>query len=229
MTKESRVLQTEFFGDPNIGLFAKACDKVCVLGRHISERKAEEIKKIVRVDTFIASITNSEIVGIFCAMNSNGIVLPKIARQDEIKNFKKIMSNHGISVGVVKSKFTALGNLILCNDNGAMLSKLLSPKDKKTIEDFLDVETDYSTVAGLDSIGSCGIATNSGCVLHRDSTEEELNKFQDMLHVDTDIGTANFGSPFVGSCAVANTKGVIVGEKTTGPEVARIMETLQLL
>ncbi len=224
-----RVLQTDFFGDHNIGLFAKACDKVCILGRHLSGSKAEKIRNVIGGKMFQASIANSEIVGIFCALNSNGIVLPKIAAQSELKTFGYIARENGMSVGTVKSRFTALGNLVLCNDNGAIVSRLFSANDKKTIEDCLGVESEYGTVAGLNNVGSCGIATNKGCILHRDASEEELNKFQEVLRVDSDIGTANFGSPFIGSCAIASSRGVVVGEGTTGPEVTRIMEALSLL
>jgi translation initiation factor 6 len=91
------------------------------------------------------------------------------------------------------------------------------------------VDVDYGTVAGLNSVGSCGIANNKGCVLHRDASEEELDNFQKILGVNTDVGTANFGSPFLGSCAVANTHGLVAGRSTTGPEITRMMETLELL
>lgn len=224
-----RVLQTDFFRDENIGLYAKASDGICVMGNHIPHKRAAEIGKVIGAEVFQTNIANSEIVGIFCALNSNGIVLPKIASQDEIKNFKRVARERGMSLAIVKSKFTALGNIILCNDKGAIVSKLLSSSDKKTIENCLGVKSEYGVVAGLNSVGSCGIATNKGCVLHRDASEEELDKFQSALDVETDIGTANFGSPFLGSCGIANSKGVVMGDSTTGPEATRIMETLGLL
>ncbi len=224
-----RVLQTNFFGDHNIGLFAKASDKICLVSNSIPAKRMEKIQKVIGVKIFQTAIANSEIAGIFCALNSNGIILPKIATQDEIKNLKKVAHERGVSVGVVNSKFTALGNLVLCNDKGAIVSRFLSLKDKKIIRDCFDVELEYGTVAGLNSVGSCGIANNRGCVLHRDANENELDKFQEVLHVDTDVGTANFGSPFLGSCGVANSKGLVVGESTTGPELTRLMEVLGLL
>jgi translation initiation factor 6 len=129
----------------------------------------------------------------------------------------------------VGSDFTAIGNLILCNDKGAVTSSLLTKKEMGLISDCLGVECAASKVAGMDNVGSCGIATNEGCLLHRDSTEEELDFIQEVLKVDTDIGTANFGSPFVGGCAVANSKGLVAGASTTGPEISRMMESLKLI
>lgn len=224
-----RALQTDFYGDVNIGLFAKACDKLCVLGNNISGKRIGKIQKVLGGKTFQTSLANSELIGIFCALNSNGIVLPKIATQREVEGFREVADGLDMSVSVIGSKFTALGNLILCNDKGAVVSSLIDAKDKKKIEECLGVDSDYGTVAGLDSVGSCGIATNKGCVLHRDASEEELDRVQETLHVDSDIGTANFGSPFVGSCGIANSNGVVTGETTTGPEITRIMEALSLL
>lgn len=224
-----RALQTDFLGDHNIGLFTKASDKLCLAGYHISDKRIADLKKTLRVEVSQLSVANSEIVGIFCAMNSNGIIVPHIATSSEVKVFRELAEEKGISFGMLKSKFTALGNLILCNDKGAVVSDLFSDKEKENISDFLGVDVDYGSVAGLKSVGSCGIATNKGCVIHRDASEEELDNFQKILGVDTDVGTANFGSPFVGSCAVANSNGLVAGESTTGPEITRMMETLDLL
>lgn len=224
-----RVLQTDFFGDHNVGLFAKSSDKLCVMGNNISAGGASKIHEALGAEVFSTTIANTELAGIFCALNSNGIVLPKIVTDHELNLFKEKAERKGMSVATLGSKFTAIGNLILCNDKGAVISDFLSSKDKRIIEGCLDVEADYGSVAGLQSIGSCGIATNRGCVLHRDASEQELDNIQEILKVDTDIGTANFGSPFLGSAGFASSKGVVVGESTTGPEVTRIMETLQLL
>ena len=65
--------------------------------------------------------------------------------------------------------------------------------------------------------------------MHRDTKEEEIKLIEDVLKVEIDIGTANFGSPFVGSCIIANSNGTIAGLSTTAPEIERIAETLNLI
>ena len=42
------------------------------------------------------------------------------------------------------------------------------------------------------------------------------------------IGTINHGVPFIGSGLVANSKGALVGDLTTGIELGRIEEALNL-
>jgi len=155
--------------------------------------------------------------------------LTKILTNSEKEKFLELKKLFGMNLLILKSKFTAVGNLILCNGKGAIISKVFNKKEKKEIEDCLGVEAVFSSIAGIQTVGSCGIATNKGCLLHRDAKEEEIKIVEDVLKVKVDIGTANFGSPFVGSCIIANSKGALVGESTTGPEIVRIQEALELL
>jgi translation initiation factor 6 len=84
------------------------------------------------------------------------------------------------------------------------------------------------SIAGLNLPGACGVANNKGCILHIDATEEELKAVENVLKVKADVGTANFGSPFLGSCIIANSNGALVGKRSTGAEINRIVESLQL-
>jgi len=223
-----RVWQTNFYGDHNLGLYGKASDRICVLGR-ILEGKRESIENALNIKTVALTISNADLVGIFCALNENGILLPKIITDLEMEKFVELKKLFGMNVKVLNSNFTALGNLILCNGHGALISKLFTKRDKKIIEECLGVESCFSTIARIQTVGSCGIATNKGCLVHRDASEAEIKIMEEILKVKADIGTANFGSPFIGSCVIANSKGAIVGESTTGPEITRLQETLGLL
>lgn len=224
-----RALQADFFGDHNIGLFSRANERLLFAGRQLQDRPVRQAAEVLKVEPVRIGIANSELIGIFSAMNSNGLLLPKIASEEEYEAAKKAVKEEGMNVLTVGSDFTAIGNLVLCNDKGAVLSSLLTKKEAKGIGECLGVECEFQTVAGLDSVGSCGVATNSGCLLHRDATEDELDSIQEILKVETDVGTANFGSPFVGSCAFANSRGLVAGAGTTGFEMSRMMEVLKLV
>lgn len=224
-----KILQTNFFGDHNIGIYGKACDKFCVLSSLVKENLKKKIEELLKIKIFPVTIAKTDLVGIFCSLNSNGIVLPKIAAEKEVEILREIEKELGINVGIVESKFTAVGNLILCNDKGAVISKVFTRKDKRKIEDLLGVSSEYLNISGMRTLGSCGIATNQGCLVHRDSKEEEVKIIEEVLKVKVDVGTANFGSPFVGSCAIANSNGAVIGESTTGPELVRISEVLSLI
>jgi translation initiation factor 6 len=218
-----RLIQLDFYGDHNIGLFGRSSDKVCILGNVVSKDDVDKIEKTLNVEAVKSTVVRTDLVGMFCCINSNGIILPSIASEGEIGR----LDSTGLDILALDSKFTALGNLVLCNDNGAIIGNPLE-KYKKKIERCLGVDAECTTVAGMNTVGSCSVATNEGCVLHRDANEEEIQIIEKTLGVEVGLGTANFGSPFIGSCAIANSSGAAVGESTTGPEINRIMESLKL-
>ncbi len=223
------MLQLNFLSDNNLGMYARATDKVLLVGSSVSDSLVEKIAGKMKTAAAKTTVANSELVGIFCCLNSNGLVLSKIATDDEIKTFQNLTKEFGMNFSILKTKFTAVGNLVLCNDKGAIISNYFSQKIRKPIEDCLGVESVQATVAGMQIVGSSGIATNKGCLLHRDANESEVKAVEEILKVNVDIGTANFGSPFVGCCVIANSNDLVVGENTTGPEITRVQEALGFL
>lgn len=223
-----KAIQANFFGDHNLGLFARASDRLILLGSLASEKNERRISEILGAKTEKITVAGTDFAGIFLAMNKNGIVAPNILSNREKEKLRSLTKKFGMNLTILNSKFTAIGNLILCNDRGALISRNYSIKNKEKIQDCLDVEAVQSTIARMDIVGSCGVSTNKGCLLHHDASEKEAKIVEDVLKVKVDIGTGNFGSPFVGSCMIANSNGVVVGESTTGPELSRITETLDL-
>jgi len=210
---------TNFLGDPNIGLYAAASDKLALLPKFL------EGKTFFDTPTYCVSIGGTEFIGIFTAFNCHGIVVPPIARESEVEELKKLFENNLL---ILKSKYTSIGNLLLVNDKGCIASKLFTRKELAQISDTLGVECVQSSIAGSSVVGSAGFATNKGCLLHRDATEAEIKLVEEVLKVPVEIGTVNFGSPWVSSGLVANSKHAWIGEATTGPELDIIIRTLQL-
>lgn len=214
-----------FRGDPNLGLFAITSDELCLMGHTALEKEVEAVKKNLQVEVKQTSIGGSNLIGIFSAINRNGIVLPENVKEEEVNNLKKLDLNIYILEGV---KETALGNLILINDKGCIISERLE-KVKEDLEKCFEVDAKVGTIAGLNIVGSCGVATNKGLLAHINCEEEEMEHLEEVLEVEGNIGTANFGSPFVGACIIANSEGVLVSNQTTGPETGRIVESLKFV
>ncbi len=212
-----KFIRTNFNGDTNLGLYGFATDGYCLLGNH--PKHTHKMEELLKAKIKIAQIAGTELAGIFAAGNSSGILVSKIADARELKEIKKAL---GINVLVIKAKETAIGNLVLCNDKGCIISAKLR-KYGKDIAETLDCETAVGGIAGLHIVGSAAAASNKGCLCHRESNEEELRLVEEMLKVKADIGSIG-GSPFVKAGLIANSFGVAVSEEATGPELQRIDE-----
>ncbi len=212
-----KFIRTNFNGDPNIGLYGFATDSYCLLGNH--PKHAQKMEEILKARIKIAQMAGTELAGIFAAGNSSGILVSKIADAREIKEIKKTL---GINVLVIKAKATAIGNLVVCNDKGCIISAKLK-KYGKEIAEILDCETAVGKVAGLHIVGSAAAATNKGCLCHREASEEELKDIEEILKVKADIGSIG-GSPFVKAGVIANGNGIVISEEASGPELQRIDE-----
>ncbi len=212
-----KFIRTYFNGDPNIGLYGFATDRYCLLGNH--PKHAQKMEEILKTKIKSVQIAGTELVGIFAAGNSNGIILTKIADAREKRYIKKAL---GINILTIKSKDTAIGNLVLCNDKGCIISGKLK-KYERQIAETLSCETAAGRIAGLHIVGSAAVATNKGCLCHRESAEDELKMIEEILKAKADIGSVG-GSPFVKAGIIANSHGVVVSDEATGPELQRIDE-----
>ncbi|MDI6721886.1 MAG: translation initiation factor IF-6 [Candidatus Aenigmarchaeota archaeon] len=213
-------LRINFNGDPNIGLYGFATDKYVLTGMN-QKKILQRLEKTLHVRPRHSMMLNTEFVGIFCSGNSEGIVVPSILAEYELPNLGKMFGK----VLALKTDYSALGNLILMNDNGIMVSPLIK-NHAKEIKEFFSLPCESFSIANSRIVGKLGIATNKGCLVHPRASEAEKRKLKDILGVDIDIGTVNFGSPFPGSGIIANSSGCVVSEASSGPEMGRIAETL---
>lgn len=216
---------TAYNKNPNIGVFGKANDKFCFVPVICPPAFASAVSDTLGVEVRRINICGTFLIGAMVALNNNGAVLTKHARREEINEIKRL----DINVGTVKEKFTALGNLALLNDNGAIVSKLFGRKTIATMKDAFDCEIEVGDIGGFRAVGSAGVATNKGALVHPMVSEEELKWIEDILKVNVDIGTVNRGVGFIRTGIIANKNGALVGNETTGPEIARIEDSLGLI
>jgi translation initiation factor 6 len=212
----AQIMKTDFHGDWNIGLFGFSTERFCLVSNRVDDKDVKILRDSLKVPVIRMSYG---FAGIFIAGNSNGILLPEY-----MENARKELEELGCEVSVLKSKYTALGNLILSNDKGAIVSKLFGKKEIEEIASSLGVTVEKGTIARTNLPGSAGFATNKGVLLHRDTTDEENEHVKEILGVNSNAGTANFGSPWVGACIIGNTRGLFVGSKTTIHEIVRMDE-----
>jgi len=210
------IAKADINGSPHIGAFCLVNDDVAFVP-HSTSKKFEHILKIdLGVDVVRTMLAGTPLLGVFACLTNSKIVIPDIIERDEIK----VLEDHVSEVIVLKERFTALGNLISLNDHGAVCSRYI-----KNVDSILGKRI---KLAGSDLIGSVVYAGSIGFLAHRDASATELKELESILKVKGDVGTLNFGDPFVKSGIIGNKKGIIVGTQTSGPEMQRVDEVFML-
>jgi len=211
------------YGSSSIGVFIFTSETFSLIPPDIDFRKIKIIENTLNTKVFSTTIMNSKLLGIFVIGNSKGILVPKLVLEREISSLKKYLDN--INIGIINSKVTALGNLILTNDRAAIVSPYLSGLSKK-IQEILDVEVIIKDIGGSPLVGAMALVTNRGGLVHPMIPDDEIDFLKDFFKVNMNVGTINRGYPYIRVGMVANSKGALIGMDTTGPEIMRIMTTL---
>jgi len=210
------IIKYDVYRGPNLGVYITVNDSMVLIPMGFAQSKAEKLAEYLDVDYHYTSIANTRLIGILSVMNNKGVLLPKTAYSNEYDFFKK---ETNLEVGVLDSKFTALGNLICANDKGAVVSPWLSEDDCQTVKDVLGVKIVQKKISGYNQVGSVMVANNSGAAIHPEADEEDMKTFANLLGVKIEQSSINNGIPYVSSGILANNNSIVVGSLTTGPEI----------
>ncbi len=222
------ILREIVYGKPDIGAYLALNNDYFLYPPKINPKIVVFIKKYLpNITPIETTIAGSAVVGSFVAINSYGMIVPDLIHEDELEILQK-NTKKGFQITSISLDDNAFGNLILCNDKGAIISPKLE-EAKDVIEKALKVRARVLRYADSDLAGSCGIANNSGVLLHPMVTEDEAEIIAKTLQVEeVDVSTVNCGSPYLGGGAIVNDFDAIFGRNSTGPELQRMMEILNL-
>ncbi len=219
------VQKLSIFGTDNIGVYIFSNDKYTFVPKNLDNETKRIIRENLKTEIIETTIADSFLIGIFMTGNNNALLLPKNIRDEELKTIKELAKDSRVEV--LNLKTTALGNVILTNDNSALIYPEFSDAEAKQIKEALEVdEVKKGRIAHVSVVGSVGVITDKGGIVHIDATDDEIKELSKLFKTNIDIGTVNFGSAFVRSGLVANNKGILVGSSTTGPEILRIQKAL---
>lgn len=213
------------YRSPNVGLFVRANDNTLLIPFGFADTKTKKLKEYLNVKKIMhVSIAGTRLIGPMSVMNNNGMLLPSTASDEEIQ----ILKQTGLNVERLESKFTAIGNLILANDKGAIVSSLFNDEVHQNIRDVLGVPIQAMSIGGYVQVGSMVVTTNAGAIVHPNANDREIKSIAEILQVEAEPATINGGSPFLSSGIIANFKSAIVGSLTTGPELIMITRALKI-
>ncbi len=213
----------DVLGSPYIGAYCAGTERLVLVPLGLTKRKMEAFHRTLGVDVCSTDIGGCRLVGALVAANSFGIAVPHITGEDELS---RITSVTDANVMVMAEKCTALGNLILVNDKGAVVDPRLPASTIRALSELFNVEVVPGEIFGLTCVGVSAIATNKGVLSHPSIRDEEKRKLEEVLKVPVDTGTVNGGVPYVRAGLVANSRGAVVGTTMTGPELMAITRAL---
>jgi translation initiation factor 6 len=214
------------YSSPNIGIFLRTNDKSVLIPKGVASSKSKKIAESLGVDPCFVSIEGTRLLGPLLVMNNKGILASRMIEDYEVK---EISSKTGLTTERLKSKFTAVGNLIAANDNGAVVSPILEPAAIAQVKDVLGVaEVHRMQFKDYTQVGALVVATNSGAAVYPNLTEQEVAEIGAILKVEPYPTSINGGVPFLSSGLVANSANAIAGNLTTGPELVFLTRALKV-
>lgn len=214
-----------YFGNSFLGIFAATNNSHTLFPDEAPASFVGKVCGALGTKDVRCSIGESNLNGIYAAMNSKGIILPYFDK----KVAEKIRKETGLEVYASRERMNAHGNNICVNDRGGIINEHVHPSERKNMEDCLGVELVPMHIGAFTTVGSMCIANNKGFLVHYVAKEEELKELEGIFKVSGMKGTANTGTGFVGVCILANDKGYVVGQATTAFEMGRVEEALGFL
>ena len=222
------LLQRDLFNSPYSGVFCATNDVLTLVPPGIPKDDMEYISEALDTRVEVITIGGSRVVGTLVAMNSRGILVSNIVTSREVKKLEKITTNLDLQLGILPERSNAIGNNFLVNDNGGFCNERLSVKTKELAENVLGISIASKSLNSMDTLGMIGCVTNKGGLCHPDISIEEQEIMKDVFDVSIMEGTVNFGMPWVGAGIVASSKGAVCGRQSTGVELGRVEEALNL-
>jgi translation initiation factor 6 len=217
---------SSLLGSASIGVYSLVTDRIFIAPGSVPITKAERLSKWLKTKLVSTSIGGSILAGALACANSNGILLPKLIREEELTVIRRCFEGN---ITVMDTKKTAYGNLVLANDHGAIVDPRFKSPEIQEISETLGVEVARGEIAGLPYVGSLAVATNKGVLAHPLLKDSERKVLEDLLKVPVDVGTINCGIPYVGTGLICNRYAAIAGLLTTGPEIFIIGNALDVV
>ena len=213
------IVKYDVYRGPNIGVYISVNDTIGLVPMGFAETKAKKLEEYLNIEVMYTAIANTRLIGALSVMNNKGFLLPSTAYQDE---FDYLKNETDLEIGVLDTKFNALGNVICANDKGAIVSPALSKENCKVISDVMGVEVLQKKISGTHLAGVTLRANNSGAVIHPEAEEKDIEIIADVLSVKMEQTSINGGVPYVTSGILANNHCVIVGSMTSGSEIMNL-------
>ncbi|AET32877.1 translation initiation factor IF-6 [Pyrobaculum sp. 3827-6] len=216
------VAPLRIFGTSSVGVFITTNNSVTIIPPDAPEKIDDVVRNTLGTSVARFTVARSPLLGIFTVLNDNGVLLPPLVLEEEVKLFKSL----GLNVEIVNTKYTAISNLVLAGNRVALVSPLLEPDARRAVADVLGVEVVVDTIAGNPLVGALAVLNSRGVLVAPEATDDDLKKLSEYFKARVDVGTVNKGRSFLRGGVVVNDRGALVGDETAGPELMRLQQVL---
>ena len=164
----------DLYRSPNIGIFLRTNDKSVLIPKGVATSKSNKVAEHLGVVPCFISVQGTRLLGPLIAMNNKGVLVSRMIEDYEVK---EIASQTGLVTERLKSKYTAVGNLVSANDNGAIVSPILEPAAIAQVKEVLGVtEVHRMALKDYTQVGALVVATNRGAAVYPKLTEQEVGE-----------------------------------------------------
>ncbi|CAH8261644.1 unnamed protein product [Arabidopsis lyrata] len=149
--------------------------------------------------------------------NKNGLLVPHTTTDQELQHLRNSLPDQ-VVVQRIDERLSALGNCIACNDHVALAHTDLDKETEEIIiADVLGVEVFRQTIAGNILVGSYCALSNTGGIVHPQTSVEDLDQLSTLVQVPLVAGM------------IVNDWTAFCGPDTTGTELSVIDSIFKLL
>lgn len=220
-------------GNPYIGVFCRLIGDIAVVPLDAPDEFVELLETSLDIRAVRVTLGGTNLHGSLISANSAGMIVPYFFDEADIRKAfeKKDLSEitDSLKIAISNDPTTAWGNNVILSDSSAFINPDLTMNSVELIRDTFDVEVERGTIAGVKTVGSVASLNSKGMVVHPKASGEDIARLTDLFGVDVKISTVNFGSPYLGAAIIANDRGALIGNKSSGVEVNRIEDTLDLI
>ncbi len=165
----------------------------------------------------------SSAIGVYLSSTNKYTFAPPELQEKTSRLISQTLGTEVVKVTIGKSHL--VGVFLVCNDNGILVSSLVTDEELRTLKS-LDLKvsvlnTRYTAIANL-------VLTNNKVTMVSPLIERESVKvIEDTLDTVVHVGSI-CSSPLIGSMAVANNRGVLVSADASDDDLKRIRDVFGL-
>lgn len=216
------VSRTKFENSAEIGAYATITNSFCLLPNQPPSSFFSAIESLFPPSFPIvcSNIGGTAIVGRLTVGNKHGLLVPITTTDDELLILRSRLPE--LQIERIRESFSALGNVISCNDHVALVHPELDRDTLDSIQDVLNVEPIASNIAGETLVGSYSTFTNRGGVVPPSTSQEQIHELSEQIGVPLEAATVNKGSSLISAGVCVNDNYLLCGWETTALEIAQL-------